>query len=42
MADRITPAELEEFLANLRRLIIAAVERMPTHDQFIAKAASWK
>jgi tryptophan halogenase len=42
MADRITPAELEEFLANLRRLITAAVERLPTHDQFIAKAASWK
>jgi tryptophan halogenase len=40
MADRITAADLEEFLANLRRLITAAVERMPAHDQFIAKAAS--
>jgi tryptophan halogenase len=40
MADRITAAELEEFLANFRRLMTAAVERMPAHDQFIAKAAS--
>ena len=39
MADGLTPAELEEFLANLRRIIAGAVERMPHHADFIAGVA---
>jgi tryptophan 7-halogenase len=37
MADLISDAQLEEFLSNVRQIIGAAVGRMPTHEEFIAR-----
>ncbi len=43
LADAISPAQLDEFLANIRTLINRAVDSMPAHTRFVAehcKAAS--
>jgi len=37
LADAITPAQLDEFLANIRTLIGRAVEAMPEHARFVAE-----
>jgi tryptophan halogenase len=37
MADIISDAQLDEFLANIRQIIGVWVERMPTHEDFIAR-----
>ena len=36
-ADRVSAAQLEEFLGNIRALVHTATERMPTHERFIAE-----
>ena len=36
-ADALPPAGLEEFLGTIRQLIGTAVDRMPTHERFIAE-----
>lgn len=35
MADQIAPAQLAEFLANLRTLITRAVGSLPTHEDYL-------
>ena len=43
LADAISPAQLDEFLGNIRTLINRAVDSMPAHTRFVAehcKAAS--
>ena len=43
LADAISPAQLDEFLGNIRTLISRAVDSMPSHSRFVAehcKAAS--
>ncbi|EQD26397.1 hypothetical protein B2A_15658 [mine drainage metagenome] len=37
LADAITPAQRDEFLANIRTLIGRAVEAMPDHARFVAE-----
>lgn len=37
MADQIAPAQLSEFLANLRTLIARAVSGLPTHEAYLAR-----
>jgi tryptophan halogenase len=37
LADAITPAQLDEFLANIRTLIGRAVASMPDHARFVAE-----
>jgi len=37
MADQIAPAQLNEFLANLKTLITRAVASLPTHEQYLAR-----
>ncbi len=36
-ADELPPAQLEEFLGTIRNIIGTAVERMPTHERFVAE-----
>ena len=36
-ADELPPAQLEDFLGTIRKVIGTAVERMPTHERFIAE-----
>ena len=43
LADSISPAQLDEFLGNIRTLISRAVNSMPAHSRFVTehcKAAS--
>ena len=35
MADQIAPAQLAEFLANLRTLIARGVASLPTHEDYL-------
>jgi tryptophan halogenase len=35
MADQIAPPQLDEFLANLRKLITRAVASLPTHEDYL-------
>lgn len=35
MADQIAPAQLTEFLANLRTLITRAVGSLPSHEDYL-------
>lgn len=35
MADQIAPAQLAEFLANLRTLATRAVSGLPTHEDYL-------
>ena len=37
MADLVSPAQLAEFLANLRTLIARAVGSLPTHEEYLAR-----
>ncbi|MBU7579735.1 MAG: tryptophan 7-halogenase, partial [Porphyrobacter sp.] len=37
MADQIAPAQLAEFLANLKTIIARAVGSLPTHEQYLAR-----
>jgi tryptophan halogenase len=37
MADQITPAQLAEFLANLKTLIARAIGSLPTHEEYLAR-----
>lgn len=37
MADQIAPAQLTEFLANLRTLITRAVAGLPAHEDYLAR-----
>ena len=37
MADQISPAQLAEFLANVRRLIERAIRDLPSHENYIAQ-----
>jgi len=37
MADQIAPAQLTEFLANLRTLITRAVGSLPTHEEYLRR-----
>ena len=36
-ADELPPAQLEEFLSTIRKVICTAVERMASHERFIAE-----
>ena len=35
MADQIAPAQLSEFLANLRTLIARSFASLPTHEDYL-------
>jgi tryptophan halogenase len=35
MADQIAPAQLDEFLANLRNVIARSVASLPTHEDYL-------
>lgn len=35
MADRLSPAQLDEFLTNVRRIVERARDALPTHEAFI-------
>jgi tryptophan halogenase len=37
MADALSDAQLEEFLANLRKVIVRAVDQLPTQERFITQ-----
>lgn len=37
MADQIAPAQLAEFLANLRTLVTRAVGSLPTHEEYLQR-----
>lgn len=37
MADTLSQAQLDEFLASLRKVIVRAVDQLPTQEQFIAQ-----
>jgi tryptophan 7-halogenase len=37
MADQLAPAQLSEFLTNLRTLITRAVASLPTHEDYLAR-----
>lgn len=37
LADRVTPEQLNGFLANIKRIIGEAVSKLPAHGEFIAK-----
>lgn len=37
MADQIAPAQLAEFLANLRQVVERAVAGLPTHEEYLAR-----
>jgi len=37
MADLVVPAQLAEFLANLRTITARAVASLPTHEEYLAR-----